>query len=62
MLAAAAGVLAFSAAAFARGGDGMPEPEKTSDLVITWPLLYTLAFVAATCVLGFKNSKRAQMD
>ena len=43
-------------------GDGMPEPDKSPDMSIAWQLLYTLAFVAVICVLGFKNSKREQMN
>ena len=62
-LAALAGILGWTGLAVARCGDGMAEPAKSDELTrMVWPLVYTLAFVAATCVIGFKSAKRSQIN
>jgi hypothetical protein len=62
VLALVVSILGAAGWAFARI-DNMPEspaPEGSSGLGIS--ILYSVVFLAAICVIGFKSSRRTQID
>jgi hypothetical protein len=62
LLATVFSILGSAGLVFARG-DNMPEspvPEGSSGMGMS--ILYSLAFLAAICVLGFKSSRRTHID
>ena len=54
-------VLGTAGLAFARG-DGMPEsPAPEGSSVMGMAIVYSMGFMAAICVLGFKSARRTQI-
>ena len=42
-------------------GDGFDSPKPDQYALNGWQALYSLVFVAAICVVGFKSAKRTQV-
>ncbi len=59
-LAVALPVLLTAAMALAHG-DGFDSPKPDQYALNGWQALYSLVFVAAICVVGFKSAKRTQV-
>ena len=55
-------ILGAAGVVFARG-DNMPEsPNPEGSTVMGAAIGYSLAFLAAICVIGFKSSRRTHID
>ncbi len=61
LLAAVAAILGAAGWAFARG-DGMPEsPNPEGSSLMGMAIVYSVGFLAAICVLGFKSARRTHI-
>lgn len=61
-MALAVSILGSAGLVFARGDDMPESPNPEGSGVMGAAIGYSLAFVVAICILGFKSSRRSQID